>query len=120
MTDLRSSYVRGTHLATIALEYGIPDIILMSQGERSAGGTQNPNILADAFEALLGALYIDQGFDAVFRVVQSVISTSEHVRTAVKDPKSHLQELIQQYLNSTPLYTVLSEEGKDHEKIFTI
>lgn len=53
MTDLRSSYVRGTHLAEIALQYGLDAILLMSLGERNAGGTRNPNILADMFEAIL-------------------------------------------------------------------
>ncbi len=53
MTDLRSGYVRGTHLAAIAQDYGLAGIILMSQGERNAGGAQNLNILADTFEAIL-------------------------------------------------------------------
>ncbi len=110
MTDLRSSYVRGTHLAAIALDYRLTEIILMSQGERNAGGAQNLNILADTFEAILGALYIDQGFDAVFRVVRDIIFSSERVKTESKDPKSRLQEIIQQHINATPLYTVLSEE----------
>lgn len=60
MTDLRSSYVRGTHLAAIALDYHIDSIILLSLGEKNAGGAKNPNILADMFEAILGALYVDQ------------------------------------------------------------
>lgn len=120
MTDLRSGYVRGTHLAAIAQDYWFADIILMSQGERNAGGAQNLNILADTFEAILGALYIDQGFDAVFRVVRDIVFASERVKTESKDPKSRLQETIQEHINATPLYTVLSEEGKDHAKVFTI
>lgn len=120
MTDLRSSYVRGTHLAAIALDYRLTEIILMSQGERNAGGAQNLNILADTFEAILGALYIDQGFEAVFQVVRDIIFSSERVKTESKDPKSRLQEFIQQHINATPLYTVLSEEWKDHAKVFTI
>lgn len=120
MTDLRSWYVRGTHLAAIALEYGLDTVLLMSQGEKNAGGTKNPNILADMFEAFLGALYLDQWFDAVFAVVRDVVFASDRVQMEIKDPKSRLQEMIQQHLNITPLYTVLSEEGKDHEKIFTI
>ena len=120
MTDLRSSYVRGTHLAAIALDYHIDSIILLSLGEKNAGGAKNPNILADMFEAILGALYVDQGFDAVFSVVKNVVFTSERVKTETKDPKSRLQETIQQHIKITPHYTVLSEEGKDHEKVFTI
>lgn len=120
MTDLRSSYVRGTHLAAIALDYHIDSIILLSLGEKNAGGAKNPNILADMFEAILGALYVDQWFDAVFSVVKNVVFTSERVKTETKDPKSRLQETIQQHIKITPHYTVLSEEGKDHEKVFTI
>jgi ribonuclease-3 len=71
---------------------------------------KNPNILADFFEAILGALYLDQGFDAVHNVVQNIIFTSEKVQLEVKDPKSRLQEIIQQHINITPLYTVLGEE----------
>ncbi|MBP7806389.1 ribonuclease III [Candidatus Gracilibacteria bacterium] len=120
MTDLRSSYVRGTHLAAIALDYSLDSIILMSQGERNAGGAKNQNILADMFEAVLGALYVDQGFDAVHEVVKNIVFSSERVKTETKDPKSRLQETIQQHIKVTPDYNVLSEEGKDHQKVFTI
>jgi ribonuclease-3 len=120
MTDLRSSYVRGSHLAAIALEKGVDTIIQMSQGERNAGGSKNPNILADTLEALLGALYLDQGFEAVQCVVRDHIFTSSLVQIETKDPKSRLQETVQQHINITPLYTVLHEEGRDHEKVFTI
>jgi ribonuclease-3 len=92
----------------------------MSLGERQAGGARNPNMLADMFEALLGALYLDQGFAPVVEVVRQCIFTSEKVRQDTKDPKSKLQEIIQQFLKSTPTYTVVSEMGPDHGKTFTI
>ena len=120
MTDLRSGYVRGTHLAAIALDYHLNEIILMSQGERNAWWAQNLNILADTFEAILGALYLDQWFDAVFEVVRNIVFASDRVKTESKDPKSRLQETIQKNINATPLYTVLSEVWKDHEKVFSI
>lgn len=82
----------------------------MSQGERSAGGAKNPNILADVFEAIIGALYLDQGFEAVDSVVKNIIFVSEKVQTEIKDPKSRLQEMIQQHINTTPIYTVVNEE----------
>lgn len=82
----------------------------MSQGERSAGGAKNPNILADVFEAIIGALYLDQGFEAVDNVVKNIIFVSEKVQTEIKDPKSRLQEMIQQHINTTPIYTVVNEE----------
>jgi len=72
------------------------------------------------FEAILGALYVDQGFEAVHEVVKNIVFSSERVKTETKDPKSRLQETIQQHIKITPDYTVLNEEGKDHEKVFTI
>jgi ribonuclease III len=121
MTDLRSSYVRGTHLAALALKYGLEEIILLSQWERSAGGHRNANILADLFEAIIGALYLDQGFTRVSEFVREYIFASDLVRTeATKDPKSALQELVQKHISLTPSYDVITEEWPDHDKVFTI
>jgi ribonuclease-3 len=93
----------------------------MSQGERNAGGAQNLNILADTFEAILGALYIDQGFDAVFQsrerhyflfwTSQNRIKGSE-----ISPPRNHTTT----HQCDTPVYGPLSEEWKDHAKVFTI
>lgn len=121
MTDLRSNYVRGKHLAQIALDNGLDEILLLSQGERNAGGAKNPNILADMLEAIFGALYLDQGWQAIFGVIERLVFASENVGDhTTKDPKSALQELVQKHLTTTPIYTIISEEGKDHEKVFTI
>lgn len=64
LTDIRSALVRGRNLADIALGIGLQDIVLLSKGETQAGGNQNPYILANTFEALLGTIYLDAGFDA--------------------------------------------------------
>ncbi len=72
------------------------------------------------FEAIVGALYLDQGFDVTRDVVEKIVFSSDKVRLQTKDPKSMLQELIQQYFIETPVYTILEETGKDHEKTFTI
>jgi len=120
MTDLRSSYVRGTHLAEIALHFWLDEVLQMSLWERNAGGQKNPNILADALEAIFGALYLDKGFEETLKVVEAVIFQSEKVRSEIKDAKSLLQELVQQHLMLTPLYTIQDESGKDHQKVFTI
>ncbi len=120
MTDLRSSYVRGTHLASLALNFQIDTIIMMSLGEKNAGWTKNPNVLADAFEAIIWALFLDQWFDAVNEVVRQTVFLSDHVKSETKDAKSLLQEYIQQRIKITPQYTVIDEIGKDHEKIFTV
>lgn len=120
MTDLRSSYVRGAHLADLALYFWLDEVLQMSLGERNAGGQKNPNILADMLEAIVWALYLDQGYEATLLMIENVIFQSEKVRSQIKDAKSLLQELIQQYFTETPLYIILEEEGKDHEKTFTI
>jgi ribonuclease III len=120
MTDLRSSYVRGVHLAELALQYGLDEVLQMSLWERNAGGQRKPNILADMFEAIVWALYLDQGFDAILEMVDAIIFQSDKVQSQMKDAKSLLQELIQQYFVETPGYIILEEVGKDHEKTFTI
>lgn len=120
MTDLRSSYVRGAHLAELSLQYGLDEILQMSLWERNAWGQKKPNILADMFEAIVWALYLDQGFDMMVEMVDSIIFQSDKVQSQMKDAKSLLQELIQQYFVETPLYSILEEEWKDHEKTFTI
>lgn len=120
MTDLRSSYVRGAHLAELALQFGLDEVLQMSLWERNAGGQKNPNILADMLEAIVWALYLDQGYGATLEMVEKIIFQSDKVRSQIKDAKSLLQELIQQYFVETPGYDILEEEGKDHEKTFTI
>lgn len=120
MTDFRSGYVRGAHLAELSLQYGLDEVLQMSLGERRAGGRNKPNILADMFEAILGALYLDQGFEVTREVINTIVFGSSKVRVETKDAKSQLQEIVQKYLVETPLYTILDESGKDHEKSFTI
>lgn len=120
MTDLRSSYVRGAHLAELALQFGLDEVLQLSLWERNAGGQKNPNILADMLEAIVWALYLDQGYISTLEIVEKIIFQSDKVRTQIKDAKSLLQELVQQYFVETPGYAILEEEGKDHEKTFTI
>ncbi len=72
------------------------------------------------FEAIVGALYIDQGFDSTRTMIENIVFSSDKVRLQIKDAKSMLQELVQQHLIETPTYNILDESGKDHEKTFTI
>lgn len=123
LTDLRSSLVRGRNLADIALRLGLQDIILLSRGETQAGGNQNPYILANTFESLLGVIYLELGFevartfvhDHVISTLPSILESDLHI-----DPKSNLQEIIQAKYFVTPTYDTLSETGADHDKIYTI
>jgi ribonuclease-3 len=123
LTDLRSALVCGKNLANIALSIGLDSTIILSRGEQLAGGNHNPYILANAFEAFLGALYLDLGFEfsrqfvisRVFVTLASIVENALHV-----DPKSALQEFIQEQRSITPNYHVLEETGLDHNKLYTV
>lgn len=121
LTNLRAALVRTESLAEIALSLGFAHLIYMSKGEEATGGRSNPSILADTFEAFLGAIYLDLGFTScvqllsthLFPRAKEVISTSTY-----KDNKSLLQEIAQARYKATPLYLLTSETGPDHDKQF--
>src|SRR5690606_37996594 len=97
--------------------------LYLSKGEEGSGGRHNQYILANTFEALLGALYMDQGYQAAADFVHKhlVIKLPQIIEQQLyKDPKSNLQEKAQEEISITPTYRVLSEEGPDHNKIFTV
>lgn len=123
LTAYRSALVKTTSLATVALKLGLGEQLKMSRGEEATGGRANPSLLADTLEAVVGALYLDQGFQAAEEFLR------EHLFTTVdtilkerlyKDPKSELQERVQAQGKETPTYAVLSEKGPDHNKEFTV
>lgn len=121
LTNIRAALVRTESLADVALNLGFADLILMSKGETATGGKSNKSILADCFEAFLGALYLDQGFDAVAKLLSlHLFPRAKTVITegAYKDNKSFLQEIAQAEFKATPLYTLISESGPDHDKEF--
>jgi len=121
LTNLRAALVRTESLAALAKSLDFPDLLLMSRGEESTGGRQNTSLLANTFEAFLGALYLDQGFDTcqkllaniLFKHIDGIVETGTY-----KDSKSLVQELSQSRLKSTPKYILLGEEGPDHDKVF--
>lgn len=123
MTDLRSAMVRGKHLATISVKLGLPEFILLSRGEALAGGMNNPYILANTFEAFLGAIYLDLGFDIAQKFIHEHITPSldEILEKSLHvDPKSFLQEFTQAKFLITPSYEVLGENGLDHSKVYEV
>lgn len=98
MTDIRSALVRGRNLALIAREIGCSDVIQLSRGESMANGQENPYILANTLEAIIGAIYLDHGFlEAKKFILQHVYITLDHIldEGLFVDPKSHLQEVTQ-------------------------
>lgn len=123
LTNFRSSLVNTTSLAESSLKLGVGEFLCLSKGEEGSGGRKNQYILANTFEALLGAIYLDQGIEAAsaFVHLHLIVKLPEIIEQQLyKDAKSSLQELSQDEISVTPTYRVLSENGPDHNKIFTV
>ncbi len=123
LTDIRSALVRGRNLAEIASRLNFASVVQLSRGESIAGGHENPYILANTFEALTGALYLDQGFEVAKKfLLTHVYSTLSHIleKGLFVDPKSFLQEHTQAIWGTTPLYQVVEEIGQDHNKLYVV
>lgn len=122
LTKLRAAVVCEPSLAKVARELGLGPCLMMGRGEERSGGRERPSILADAFEALLGAVYLDQGLEKAAEFAVSVLSpVIEDVlegRTD-RDYKTELQEAVQQNNDGQVNYIILKEEGPDHDKTFT-
>jgi ribonuclease-3 len=123
LTNIRSSLVKTTTLSHISRTLGLGDLLLLSHGEESSGGRTNQSLLADVFEALLGAIYVDQGISVarqfletyLFPKARGIIETKSYI-----DYKSLLQELIQENSRVSPTYHVVRSEGPDHARTFWI
>ncbi|MAS33326.1 MAG: ribonuclease III [Anaerolineaceae bacterium] len=123
LTRLRAALVRTDTLADVAAELQIGEVLRMGRGEELTGGRQRRNLLCDAFEALLGALYLDQGLEPaadfvmplLMPLVEYILAEGLHI-----DARSKLQEWSQAVLGETPVYEVVAEDGPDHEKEFTV
>lgn len=123
LSRLRSRLVRDATLARIAAELDLGDSLKLGIGELKSGGFLRESILADVFEALIGAIYLDGGFDAARRVVAEVFADRiEQLPDAesLKDPKTRLQERLQAEGHPLPEYEVVSESGADHAKDFEV
>ena len=123
LTNWRSALVRGEMLAKIANELNLNDYLLLSKGEQRSEGKARQLILANAFEALIGAMYLDLGYERakefltthLLRRLDEVLEQGLHI-----DAKSDLQEKSQEQLGSTPSYTILQSSGPDHDREFTV
>nr|WP_207754889.1 ribonuclease III [Desulforadius tongensis] len=122
LTKLRAAVVCEPSLAKVARGLALGLCLRMGRGEERSGGRERPSILADAFEALLGAIYLDKGLEAARKVIlQEMESIIEDVVAGrlEKDYKTELQEMLQQYSADPVNYVILKEEGPDHDKTFT-
>ena len=123
LTALRSALVRGETLARIAESLGLGESLLMGRGEDAGGGRERQSNLAAAFEAMVGAVFQDQGYDAAHALVLGVMAAELDALTGddvPANPKSALQELVQGRGEAPPSYRVARESGKDHARRFDV
>lgn len=124
LSQMRSSLVNESRLSEIAKELSLNEELKMSYQEEKNGGREKSRILASAFEAIVGAIHLDSGFESskkfILEVYQDIWPTSEVRESWDKDYKTQLQELSQKISKQCPDYTVLDEKGPDHDKIFNI
>jgi ribonuclease-3 len=123
LTNWRSSLVRTESIGAAAERLGYAPLLRLSRGEKRGSDRARAQILANSYEAVLGALYLDQGYEVVRDYInKTLLITFDEILTTGSwmDPKSHLQELAQSVDGATPAYRVLEEVGPDHEKEFTV
>ena len=123
LTNWRSALVRTESISAAAAKLGFEPYLRLSRGEKQGTARARAQILANSFEAVIGAIYLDQGYEAAKAFIdRSILSTFKEILESGSwmDPKSHLQEVVQSKDGVTPVYRVLSEEGPDHEKTFTV
>jgi len=123
LTNWRSALVRTESIGAAAERLGFEPLLRLSRGEKRGTDRARAQILANSFEAVTGAIYLDKGWEAAKQfITDNILSTFDEILKtgSWQDPKSHLQEVVQAQGGSTPQYKVLSEEGPDHDKIFTI
>lgn len=123
LTRMRAKIVSQPFLTGLAREYHVDRVLLLGKGEEHQGGRDRPSLLSDAFEALLGAVYLDGGFHAATDVVCRVFEgkwPEQKQSSQTKDCKSLLQEVTQQRFKERPVYTLIGSSGPEHAKVFTV
>ncbi len=123
LTNLRAQLVNTKSLAEIARELDFGQYLILSKGEEESKGRENPSILANCFEAFIGALFLDSGIETVSKFLSAVLLKKAQVyvsKKAFKDPKSLLQEKVQSKRLTSPIYKVLEEKGPAHARTFTV
>ncbi len=123
LTSWRAALVRTESIGEAGANLGYEPLIRMSRGEKHGSDRARQQILANAFEAVVGAIYLDKGYDTASEFIhKNIISKFDTILESGswRDPKSHLQEVSQRIDNLTPRYRVMEEIGPDHDKIFTL
>lgn len=123
LTAYRSALVNAVTLGEVGLQLGFNDLLKLSKGEAKDTHRARSSILADTYEAVVGAIYLDSGYDTAEKFIARtvLIKTQEIIRKGLhKDAKSFVQEKSQEIYGITPTYKVIGDEGPDHDKIFTV
>jgi ribonuclease III len=123
LTSLRASLVNYKTIGEIGNELHLDEFVLISNGERAELGKARITIVADALEALIGAIYLDGGYEPASNFINTfIISKLDNIINleSYKDSKTQLQEYTQKYFKQTPKYQLISSEGKDHDKVFNV
>ena len=123
LSRLRASLVKDTSLAALAADLGLGEHLILGSGERKTGGHRRESILADALEAIFGAVYLDAGFDAAAKVIASTFGDRlQNFPTieSLRDPKTRLQEWLQARQTGLPEYDLVGVTGKAHKQTFEV
>lgn len=123
LSRARASLVSGKTLAVVGAEFGLGDYLRLGSGETNSGGRRRESIIADAVEAIIGAIYLDAGMASCQERVVSWFATRLNKLTSAddfKDAKTRLQELLQSRKQSLPDYELVKTEGADHQQLFTV
>jgi ribonuclease-3 len=123
LSRLRANIVNQSSLAGAAQQFGFGELLRLGEGELKSGGARRPSILADAVEAVIGAAFLDGGFEAAHQVVRAVLGgvlDTIDPSTSGKDPKTLLQEYLQGRKLALPQYTVVATHGEAHEQQFQV
>ena len=123
LSRARANLVKQETLHQIAVSLGLPDLLRLGEGEAKSGGQKRPSILADALEAVIGAVYLDAGFDMASQLVCRLFKDLEinpQMQAIGKDPKTELQEWLQGRKMSLPIYRIVGTEGAAHKQTFDV
>ena len=123
LSRARANLVKQDTLHQVAVSLGLPDMLRLGEGEAKSGGQKRPSILADALEALIGAVYLDAGFEAASSLVRRLFKDVEinaQMPAIGKDPKTELQEWLQGRTMNLPIYRVVGTQGAAHKQTFDV
>lgn len=125
LSKMRAATVNERTLAAVARSLKLQEYILLGKGESLTGGAQKASIISSAFEALIAAIYLDGGFSTVYPIVKNLFENFFKDESSAQvllesDPKTRLQEIAQAKFKATPTYHLISSEGPDHSKVFSV